>query len=502
MLTTQGLSNVLWVVLFGNWLLEGRWREKWQMAKGSPLLLALAVLLLLHLAGWLWSSNYADAWGMTEKVLPLTAMLLVGITTPLPQPRQRSVILGIYILTVLVVSVIGVVRWLTIPNLPYNDIIPYISHIRFSLNCCMAIFIVGIGQWTANSGCPRLLPMSHRRLSTVLSTAVILWLLSFLLLQRSYTAVAVLVVASFTAIFTLRRRWLWLAVWLVVVGTAATFVVSGGRSYYRMQPIATAPLAATTPNGNAYEHRQDGLIENGNYVYNYLCLDEMRTQWQRRSAISCDSLVGGSYSLESVLIRYLNALGLSKDSAGVAAMTAAQVAEVERGVENPVYASHNPFKKMLYVMLFEYENYRCYRAVDGFTMLQRIELWKAALRVTATHPWIGVGTGDLHDAMDEALAEMQSPIAGRRLLPHNQYLTYLALFGIPAFIVLAVLFVRALVLRRRQAPLPTITVVWLTIILVSCLTENTLGSLIGVLFSTWFYGLTPSPSPQGEGSRN
>ena len=33
MVTSRGLSNVVWVMLLANWVLEGRWREKWQMAK-------------------------------------------------------------------------------------------------------------------------------------------------------------------------------------------------------------------------------------------------------------------------------------------------------------------------------------------------------------------------------------------------------------------------------------------------------------------------------------
>ena len=215
----------------------------------------------------------------------------------------------------------------------------------------------------------------------------------------------------------------------------------------------------------------------------YLCRDELRTAWPQRSQVPLDSLTASGYSIEASLIRYLNALSLPKDSLGVMILTDEQVEEIGRGVANPIYEHGSTPRKMLYVMFFEYENYRCYRAVEGFSMLQRIELWTVASHIIGCHLWTGVGTGDLGDAMEEDFRLTGSPLQKSELLPHNEYLTLMAMLGIPAFVLLAFFFLRATPRLRHQGLL---LVAWTVAILVSCLTENTFDSLAGILFSTWF----------------
>ncbi len=468
MVTSIGMSNVVWPLLFANWVFEGRWREKWQMARASRLLQAVAVFFLLHAVGLLWTSNMAVGLHVMERLLPWLAVPLVVLTTPPPEGRARSTILGLYVGTVFVVTVIGLVRWLTIPDLPYRDIVPFISHIRFSLNVCLVLLIVG--RWT----------MERRHLVGILP---MLWFIAFLLLLRSYTAFAVLLVASLVVVLHLRRRWLWLSVWIAVVGCMSAYVMYEYHSYHRLTPHATKPLPAVTANGRPYQHRNDGLVENGNYLNNYLCHDEMAIAWPLRSHVPFDSILSSGYTLEPTLVRYLNALSLTKDSAGIMALTDGQVREVERGIANPVYSHGSLPKKMLYVIFFEYESYRCYRAVEGFSMLQRFELWTAASHIIARHPWTGVGTGDLGDAMEADFQATDSPLQGTGLMPHNEYLTLMAMLGIPTFLLMAFFFLRAASRLRRQGLL---MMAWVVAILVSCLTENTLDSLAGILFCTWF----------------
>lgn len=468
MVTSIGMSNVVWPMLLANWVFEGRWREKWQMARSSRLLQAVAVLFLLHAVGLMWTSNLPSGLHVMERLLPWLAVPLVVLTTPPPEGRARNTILGLYVGTVFVVTVIGLIRWFTIPALPYRDIVPFISHIRFALNVCLVLFIVG--SWT----------LKRRHFAGIL---LVLWFLAFLFLLRSYTAFVVLLIASLVVVFHLRRRWLWFAVWLAVVGGIAAYVTVEYRNYYSLSPLATKPLARTTAAGRPYQHLHDGLVENGNYVNNYLCREELRIAWPKRSRVPLDSLTASGYSVEASLIRYLNTLSLPKDSLGVMTLTAAQIREVENGISNPVYIHGSLPRKMLYVIFFEYENYRCYRAVEGFSMLQRFELWTAATHIIARHPWTGVGTGDLSDAMEEDFRFTNSPLQKSELLPHNEYLTLTAMLGIPAFVLLAFFFLRAAPRLRRQGLL---MVAWTVAILVSCLTENTLDSLAGILFSTWF----------------
>ena len=483
MVTSVWASNLMWVLLGVNWLFEGRWREKWQMAHQSRLLQAFVALYLLYLVGMLWTDNVAHGWTILQVKLPLLVVPLVVLTSRPLVGRARRLVLAGYAATVLVVSVIATVRLVTIPDLPYRDAVPYISHIRFALNCCMVVYLLLLG----NPG--RLIRL--RLLGKVVCVLLVLWLLVFLALIHSYTAFAILAVVSLVLLLTRYRRWPLITLWLLLAGVTAFLVGREAKAYYRLVPQATEPLSAYTAGGRPYDHYRDGIVENGNYINNYLCPDEMRAEWQRRSAVPYDSVGDDGYSLQPTLVRYLNALGLTKDSVGVHSLTDAQVADIERGVANPVYLSHNPLRKMVYVMLFEREYYVHTHAVRGFTMLQRFELWRATFQVIADHRWIGAGTGDVDAELHTRLRAMQSSLADTQKRSHNQYLSLLAAFGVLGFSFLLFMFLRPL--SASRTPLSAFLLAWLLTVLISFLTEDTLDTLAGILFCTYFLAFR-SPS--------
>ena len=485
MVTSVWAANLAWVLLGANWVLEGRWREKWQLARDSRLLQALLVLCLMYVVGMLWTDNAAHGWSILQVKLPLLVVPLVVLTSRPLAGRARRLVLAAYAGTVFVVSVIAVVRLLTIPDLPYRDAVPYISHIRFALNCCMVVYLA-VGSALRP-------PISALRFS--LSALLVLWMLAFLALIHSYTAFAILAVVSLVMLLARYRRWPLIAVWLLLAAGAAFLVGREAKAYYRLVPQATEPLPLFTAGGHAYDHYRDGIIENGNYINNYLCPEEMRAEWQRRSMVPYDSVGDEGYSLQPTLVRYLNALGLTKDSVGVWSLTDAQVADVERGVANPVYLDHNPVRKMVYVMLFEREYYVHTHAVRGFTMLQRLELWRATLDVIQRHPWLGVGTGDVDDALHARLAETDSSLAGSGKSTHNQYLALLAAFGLLGCALLLFMFLRTLSAARRPRLSPLL-LAWLLTVLLSFLTEDTLDTLAGILFCTYFLAFKPQNTDQ------
>lgn len=472
MVTSVWMANLAWVLLSVNWLCEGRWREKWQMARESRLLQLIVAGYLLLTVALAWSSNLEHGLSVLQVKLPLLVVPLIVLTTQPITGRPRRIVLGVYAITVLVVSIIALVRILTIPDLPYRDSVPYISHIRFSLNCCMVIFLC-IGFLITGKTSLRWL---------VLPLAA--WLLVFVLLLHSYTAVIILTVVSLIVMLTRYRRWPLIGAWLLLVGGLSAAIVHEGRAYYHLIPQATSPLRPLTEGGRPYRHAQDGMIENGNYINNYVCREELRAEWSHRSTLPYDSILSNGYTVEPTLVRYLNALGLTKDSVGVSALSPTQIADIERGVANPVYLSKNPLRKMVYVMLLEREFYVHTHAVRGFTLLQRFELWGATCEVISRHPWIGVGTGDVDDELHACLAQRHSALADTTMSPHNQYLSFLATFGIIGIALLLILIIR--ICTRVRKPLPALMLAWLLTILISCITEDTFDTLAGILFCTWF----------------
>ena len=95
----------------------------------------------------------------------------------------------------------------------------------------------------------------------------------------------------------------------------------------------------------------------------------------------------------------------------------------------------------------------------------------------------------------EQLKSSDSPLAGIQRNPHNQYLSFLVSFGLIGTVVLFAAFIIALRrLKLRERPL---LVAYIVVLLVSFITENTLSTLAGCVFSTTFFCLL-SQIPDGE----
>lgn len=487
MVTSTWAANLIWVLLGANWLFEGGFQAKWERFRSSRLLHAFLALVAIHLLGMLWTHNLPNGLNEMRQLLPLLVVPLVALTSQPLRGRARQTVLALYAGTVLVVSVIGTVRMLSIPDLPYRDAIPYISHIRFALSCCMVIYLC-VAAWRHAS-----VPLR------IALAVVVLWMLAFLLLLRSYTAIAILLVVTLVLALCYYRRWYYIAAWLAVVALLSAMVLRHVAEYYRPVPLASTTLKMHTVNGRPYEHACDRLMENGNYVNNYICSEELESEWNRRSHLALDAPTPNGYSVRPTLIRYLNALGLTKDSLGIAQLSADQVSEIEQGIANPVYIHGSVAKKMVYVMLFERECYIHTHAVKDFTMLQRLEFWTASMHIVARSPWIGVGTGDVDDQLASELQAMHSELSGKHPGVHNQYIYLLLAFGILGTFLVAFFFLRAAPALRRQSPL---WLAWLLTILVSCLTECTLGTLAGILFSTYFLAFRDSRPDPSSLSKN
>lgn len=490
--TSNFMMNVAWVLLLLNWVIEGDFKTKFAKVGRNPMLVAFLAFMAVHLLWLLVSDNWSYGLDDIRKKLPLLVVPLVMLTTKRPSPRHRRWVLMVYVASVLTVTVIGWVRYLTIPDLPYRNIVPYISHIRFALNVCLSIVILLYGGITLRlrarqPSCEYVL-MRRSLWQTPLSVLLAGWLLVFLLLIQSYTALVILVVVVLALLIAYWREIYPKSVaclisLIIVLGGMTYLVVSYTQDYYHIDAqYDQTPHAKRTVNGNRYEHACDGFVENGNYVNNYVCTEELSEHWAKVSDMDLEALTPNGYAVKPTLIRYLNGIGATKDSVGIAKLTTTDIEAIEKGVANPVYLSRNKIRKMVYVMLFEYENYRCYHRVKDFTMLQRFELWRNCGEVFLRNPIIGTGTGDVVDECHANLARHGSELTGTTKHAHNQYLTLLTAFGLLGFACIIYFATKGLRACRR-------TVLWMTygcIVIVSFITEDTLETLAGCLFVAFF----------------
>lgn len=498
--TSNFVMNMMWVFMLANWLVEGDFSAKWQRAKESRLLHAVVLLFALHLVGLLWSTNLAYGLDDIRKKLPLLAVPLVVLTSERIEGFHWVHLQRIYIVTVIVVAIIGVARFIAIPDLPYRDLNPWISHIRFSLNVCLALVLLCTffnkgGQHAAlyakaTSGAlvamgkaplPEATQQRWQRLATALHkptiVASIVFLIGFLLLQQSYTGFVVLAIMLVVAAVSMRNKAILATLAVVTLGVVA-LTAHHTSDYYSLKSLSSEPLLSTTANGTPYTHHEDGFVERGGYVNNYICDEELYREWPRHSQVALDSVTETGYPLYGALVRYLNCLNLPKDSLGICQLQPADIAAIERGIANPTYLRQGSLDKFFDQMLYEVETYRQGGSIKGFTMLERLELWQNGWHCIKESPWLGVGTGDVVDIEHARLEATQSTIAGTTKHIHNQYLTLLLAFGLVGLAIIAVAFARAL----RQGPrMPIENLMFVTLVLVSFINEDTLETLAGVM---------------------
>lgn len=475
--TSNFFMNLAWVLLLVVWIVEGGWREKWSRLRQSSLLQFFLLLFAVHLVAMIWTSNWHYGFFDIQKKLPLLAVPLVVLTSKPLSAKEIRPVLTLYAATVFVVTVIGWVRFFLFPELPYRDIVPYISHIRFSLNICLVILLLF-------NGLSRILTVHPAKriancLLPIISVLAILWFLAFLLLIRSYTAMAVLAVLLLVAaLLQVRKRWWPIALCAVCLSAFGLYAWHLVDDYY----------------GEC--DRTGLLVENGRYVYDDFDIDAIRDAWPRYSNYPIDSISPQGYSVEWTALRYLNSLGLPKNDQGLAQLDPNDFRNIEQGIANVIYTQPLRLRSMAYSLLFEYENYRCSQYIGESSALQRVALWRAACRVFLTHPIFGVGTGDAVDACHEQLRLSQSSIADTDKHPHNQYLSLLAAFGLVGFIIpILPFFVNRSHSRGKAGRL---FVLYLTIVLISFLTEDTLETLAGVMFVSFFSSLFSGPAPERD----
>lgn len=481
--TSHFLMSLSWVILGANWILEGRFTEKFADFKSQKLLHLYLLFFAFFLVGLLWSSNLPVGLDYVRKRLPILIVPVVVLTSQTLEKREYYALLGAYMATVFVASIIGLVRLATIPHLPYRDIVPFISNIRYSLNLCVSACLL---LWFC-----RRIPKEKKAIIWGFRLLT-LYFACYLFLLQSYTGIVVLFVVAIVCLIVYRKeisKPLWIGsmalIVMAVLGLCAAFV-GYAHDYFTPSELASKPLEAETPSGNPYNHSDDLFIECGNYVNHYVCDEEIRKGWAEKSTMDIDSLTPNGYSVYPTLVRYLNVTTGRKDSLSVAQLTPEDVSAIEQGIANPYYTHKFSLRRMCYNLFFEYESYRRYHSVVGFSMLQRIELWKAGWLVFLDHPLFGTGTGDYIDLCHEKLAAMDSPIeqTSWRTHVHSQYLTLLVMFGLIGFLILAAAFIFTLSKLPSKTYFPYLLII--VVLLVSMLTENTIDTIGGYMMCAFF----------------
>jgi len=491
------LMSISQFVLAGNWIWEGNFRQKFGRFWQNKSAVILSSVFLLHILGLAYTTDFNYALNDIRIKLPLLILpFIISSSNPLRAKKFEWLML-FFVISVLAGTIVSTSELLGLNNYireflgqPIHQIVDaryislFISHIRFSLSICMAIFTLAYFAWSQ-----RLL---LKKLLCILSA---IWLIVFLSILESITGSTILLITGTVLLgcFAFKQKKLIYKITFLVI-TAAIPVMCFGYlkqavdNFRKVNPINLDTLEERTGKGNKYLHDTNNpQTENGNYVWLYVCEKELSEEWNKRSRLKFDGQDQKGQLVKYTLIRFLTSKGLRKDANGVNALTKNEIRSVEKGTANVNYQDISSLRARIHQIIWEFDDYLKGGDAGGHSVTQRLEFWKTAMAIIKGNPIIGVGTGDVKSAFLSQYDKMNSPLEKKfRLRAHNQYLTFAVTFGIGGL----VWFLFSLFYPLRQLVQAKMFdyfyITFFVIALLSMLSEDTLETQAGVSFFAFF----------------
>lgn len=458
--------------------------QKLEVFFKNPAAVAFSSLFLLYLAGCFWSSNFHYSLQELREKLPilLLPILFTGIK-PFTEKEFRTILIS-FISGVLMGTLLGVYVLLTRQIADTRELSPYMSHIRFSMSICLAIFI--LFRFLVKR--PQL-----RITERTVFIFLICWLVVFLFILKSLTGILLFVAFSFYVLVyfsqQLKKKWLhnsaiaFLVIFPLII---FSFIYSIYNRHFNIVPPNLSMLETKTVAGNSYVHDTINFkVENGQYVGLYLCEQELKQNWEKRSSLNYNGRNLQGEELRYTIIRYLNSKGYRKDANGLSKLTPNEIAHIEKGVANAGLVKPFNLSARIEGLFIDYKQYLKSGNANGKSEIQRLEYWKTASTIIKQNWLTGVGTGDVSDAFTKEYERSHSKLEVRfRGTSHNQYLYMGVAFGIAGLIIFLCWLMFPLLYLRAYRDYYFAAL--FCIMILSMLTEDSIRHQAGLNFFAFF----------------
>jgi len=484
---SRAMVSITLGLLFANFVISKGVLARLRQAFNTRGLLVFLSIFLIFLVGFLYTNHLANGLNRLVRALPLLVIPIVVSGSQILSIRKFRRVLHVFVLAVVVNAIFAWVFYLENykqHNFDIRQISIFFSHIRLALMVLFAISISAYEVWKESGRC------------RFVWGAICLFLFSSLILLQSLTGlvIAFVLVTACGVVLTLRVReqvpkFIALVASVTIFLVAASFFSHSLMRFHTTHPVDLTQIDSLTVNGNPYIHDTANLIrENGYYVGLYVAPGELKKEWNRRSKLDYTGKDRAGQELSETLKRFLTARALRKDSAGMMALSAKDVSLIESGVANPVFVEENFLYARIYQTLWELELYNQTGYVENHSVAQRIEYFLSGWHVVESHPWFGVGTGDVMAAQKEAFQERGVQLAPEhQRKSHNQWITLAMAFGIVGLMVFLVGIVVPIVKNKTYRNF--LFNIFMGIILLSFFSDDTIDTHMGINFFCFFYVL-------------
>lgn len=476
------------------WLFDGNYKQKFQIFRRNRTALIFLLVYLVHIFWLVNTTNFDYAFFDLRTKFSIVVFGFIFSTLPTLSVKEFRNVLMVFIATVLVTSLLGVYYYYVEDQVDFRAFSPFISHVRFALNICLSVFILGFLLIRFD----KFFQLSSKDKLFIKSIfiLIIIWLLYFLTLMQSLTGIGIVFTVFVLLLFilflkwrkSLILRWIVLGIVLLIPIVSILYILKLYDQYSTKPKVNFEKLEKFTKDANPYRH--DTIyyaLENGKWTGLYLCEKELREEWNKVSKQDYDSKDKNGFLVSSTIIRYLTSKDLRKDKDGLNQLTATDKKNIESGIANAEFVGNFGFKARLYNLFFEIYMFETTTGIKGSSVIQRMELLKNALNVIYKNLVLGVGTGDVADEFASELVLRNSELQNSGMRAHNQYITFLVSFGFIGFSLVMFSFIYLLFygIRRNN----TLIIAFYLIFLVSNIAEDTLESLHGAAFYSFFGAL-------------
>jgi hypothetical protein len=485
-------SEALLSIFIGLLLLQAivlkSWNHPGRKERNVVNLLLVLSVFGVYLVGMSFAKDLSLAVYELKKVIFWLVVPLAFFLSPPIGEKRLKMVLWIFILSVFIGSLLFTAKYVLahFPNSHGLRLLGIISNIRFSFQVGLSIIILAWFLFGKSE--------SHSRRERIWMAVLLIWLIAFLFILQSLLGLiaffATMTVAFAYASLRLKhpgKRFAALFVLIALIAVPLVYVYKVVHDFYKFDNVNPESVEHFTPSGNRYLHDFEvGDRENGHLVYIYICHDELRQEWNKRSEVGYDDLIG-DYPLSITLIRYLASLGYRKDSAAVSRLSAMDIDLIRKGITNYKFGDRRvSIYPRIYETVWELDNYFRTGNPNNKSLAQRIEYVKASLILIGKNPLFGIGTGNWRVKFNEAFVEMNSSLREElRASSHNQYLNYLVKFGLVGF--LYILSAVLVPVFRTKSHRNCVFVFFLIFMGFANLGDSNLESHMGLTFFSFFY---------------
>lgn len=484
-------TSVIQFLLALNWLIEGDFAAKRKRISSNKSFLIFSLFYLAHLVGMIWSSDFQYGLQDLKIKLPLIVIPFLIVSSEELVLKEIRYILTSFVGGSLIASIATILALLNVIPVDisdYRNASLFISHIRFSLMIVLSImfsayFLMRKGE------------VSNRYLKLFFLLSL-LWLPVFLVILRSLSGIVIILFLIFFISLYLvstipdRAGRFMLTVFIVFIPLfGIIYIGSSINRFYTVEEIHPEELDSLTIQGNRYIHNlENGETENGNYVWIYVCPEELEKEWANLSNYEYMGKAENGDFLRFTIIRYLTSKGLRKDSVGLHQLTPVDIEAIESGIANHIYLNRFALYPRIYEVIWEFDRYRLGSSPNDKSLIQRYFYLKAGIHIASQNLLFGVGTGDVRQSFEKYYDESDSPLRmERRRRAHNQYLTLAIALGIPGLILCMLAFTLPVFINKRWYSY--MAIVFLITMALSMLDEDTLENTPGAVMFGLFYAL-------------